>query len=121
MGLIGFVLVYGLFVVLPFKLAATWLGADRTEWLPCFAAAMIAGLLGGGVSGLTEGGLTMALYSNVQGLLSLATAALISGLVNRFVLGTTFVRGVLITVIGAIAIPAALAGGILLVTSARSS
>lgn len=119
MGLVMVVIVYAVFVVLPLKLAANWFGADRTEWLPCFFAAFVAGCLGGGASGMIEGGLTMALYDNKLGLLSLATAALVSGLVNRFVLGTTFVRGVLITFVGAIAIPGALFAGLALVFGLR--
>lgn len=119
MGLVVVVILYAVFVVLPLKLAANWFGADRTEWLPCFVAAFIAGCLGGGMSGVMGGGLMMAFYDNTLGLLSLAMAALISGLVNRFVLGTTFVRGVLITVVGAIAIPGALFAGFSLVFGLR--
>lgn len=100
------VIVYTVLVVLPFKLAAGWLGADRSDWLSCFAAVLVAGILGGGLSGVLGGGLTLAFFGASQGLLSLALVAVISGLTNRFVLGTTFVRGVLITVIGALVIPA---------------
>lgn len=108
------VLVYALLVVLPFKLAAAWLGADRTGWLPCFAAVLIAGALGGGASGLFGGGFTWAFFGATQGLLSLALVALVSGFTNRFVLGTTFWRGVAITVIGALVIPGTLLAAIAL-------
>ena len=30
--------------VLPLKLAATWLGAERTGWIVCFFAGIVAGL-----------------------------------------------------------------------------
>lgn len=99
------VVVYTFFVVFPFKLAAGWLGADRADWVSCFIAVLIAGVLGGGVSGLMDGGLTMAFFGNTLGILSLAIVGLVSGLTNRFVLGTTFIRGVMISVIGALLIP----------------
>jgi len=99
------VVIYTVFVVFPFKLAAGWLDADRADWVSCFFAVLIAGVLGGGASGVFGGGLTMAFFGKTQGLLSLAIVALVSGLTNRFVLGTTFVRGVFITAIGALLIP----------------
>lgn len=99
---------YALLVVLPFKLAADWLGTDRSDWVSCFVAVLIAGALGGGGSGLLGGGLGWAFFGATQGILSLAIVALISGVTNMLILGTTFPRGVLVTVIGALVIPGTL-------------
>ncbi|MET0335674.1 MAG: hypothetical protein ABW190_15485 [Rhizobacter sp.] len=98
-------LFYLVFVVLPFKLAAGWLGADRSDWVSCIVAVLIASVLGTGAAGLIGGGLSWAIFGAVQGVLSLAIVAIVTGVTNRVVLGTTFVRGVLITVIGALLIP----------------
>lgn len=108
MGLIvAMVFAYAVFIVGPFKLAAAWLGADRTDWISCFIAVVVAGILGGGAFGLLGGTLAAGLLG-VQGLASLATVVLVTGLVNQIVLGTTFVRGVFITLIGAMAVPVTL-------------
>ena len=98
-------LLWVVFVVLPFKLAAGWLGADRSDWMSCTVAVVIASVLGGGAAGLLGGGFSWAFFGAVQGLLSLAIVTIITGVTNRIVLGTTFIRGVLITVIGALLIP----------------
>lgn len=106
---------YTLLVVFPFKLTASWLGADRSDWSSCFVAVLLAGALGGGASGLFGGGLTLAFFGGTQGVIALALTAMISGLVNRFVLGTTLLRGVAITTIGALVVPGVLIGTLLLV------
>ena len=115
-GLIFIVVAYTVLVVLPFKLAADWLGVDRSSWASCFVAVFIAGLLGGGASGLFGSGLGWAFFGATQGMLSLAIVAMISGVTNMFVLGTTFLRGLLVTVIGALVIPGTLLAAFLLAT-----
>ena len=102
------VVVFVFLVIFPFKLAASWFGADRSDWVSCIVAVLVAGVLGGGVAGIFGGGITWAFFGAVQGLLSLALVLMISGLTNRFVLGTTFVRGVLISVVGALIVPGVL-------------
>lgn len=99
------VVIFVFLVIFPFKLAASWFGAERSDWVSCIVAVFVAGTLGGGLAGILGGGLTWAFFGALQGLLSLALVLLISGLTNRFVLGTTFVRGVLISVVGALIVP----------------
>ncbi|PTT86805.1 hypothetical protein DBR42_12975 [Pelomonas sp. HMWF004] len=82
-SLIVVVLAYTVLVVLPFKLAASWLGTDRSDWVSCFVAVLVAGALGGGVSGLFGGGMGWAFFGATQGILLLAIVALISGLTNN--------------------------------------
>jgi hypothetical protein len=106
MGSIVFlVAIYTLLVVFPFKLASGWFGADRTDWASCFVAVLIAGVLGGGAKGLLGGGLTWSFFGATSGILSLALVTAISGFTNQLILGTTFLRGVLITAVGALIIP----------------
>lgn len=117
----GAVLVFAFLVVFPFKLAAGWMNAERTEWRYCFIAVLIAGALGGGASSWFGSGLTWAALGSAHGLLALATVIVVSGFTNLFVLGTTFWRGVAISFVGAALFPGILLSGFWLLSGAASA
>jgi hypothetical protein len=111
---------YLLFAVLPFKLAAAWFGAERDNWNSCFVALVFNSILGGGALALLGGGLTVALFGTFRGVVALIPALLITGLSNRFFLGTTFWRGVAITVVGALVIPGTFLAAFTIATEVRT-
>lgn len=71
--------------VLPLKLAAGWVGAERTGWIVCFFAGIVAGFVSSALSQKVHFGFVI--------------ASLVSALVYKFFLGTTYVRAVLIVIL----------------------
>jgi len=71
--------------VLPLKLAATWLGAERTGWIVCFFAGIVAGLTSSALNQRVPFGFVI--------------ACLISAVVYKLFLGTTYLRAVLIVLL----------------------
>jgi hypothetical protein len=79
------VLFVAVFVVLPIKISATWVGAERTGWLPCLFAGILCAVIGAIANGLVRHGAVASVF--------------ISGAVFMLVLGTTYVRGLIVAVL----------------------
>jgi hypothetical protein len=73
------------FVILPIKLAATWVGAERTGWFICLFAGIIAGIISAIANQIVHFGAIGSIF--------------VVGAVYMLVLGTTYVRGLIIAVL----------------------
>jgi len=79
------VLFIAIFVVLPIKLAAGWVGAERTGWFVCLFAGILSAVISAIANSLVHHGAIASVF--------------ISGAVFMLVLGTTYVRGLVVAVL----------------------
>jgi hypothetical protein len=79
------VLFVAVFVVLPIKIAGNLVGAERTGWLSCLFAGILCGVIGAIANSLLRHGAIASVF--------------VSGAVFMLVLGTTYVRGLIVAVL----------------------
>ena len=93
MELLIFLVITVIILIAPIKLAATWVGAQNTGVLSCFIAILVAGAAQKGFSVIFP-----EINENIGMLMGFPLAAL----AYMLILGTTFVKGIIIALIQAV-------------------
>jgi hypothetical protein len=90
MGFLIFLLVVVVVLIIPIKLAATWVGAQNTGVMSCLLALILAAAIQKGFSMVLPG---------VSENLGLLIGIPLASFAYMLVLGTTFIKGIIIAVI----------------------